>query len=44
MIYEESDPDRIAEAMVEELALPRSSLPVDSDYASSAAQMFSDLL
>ncbi|MDJ1016807.1 MAG: glycosyltransferase [Paracoccaceae bacterium] len=44
MIYAESDPDRIAEAMVEELRAPRSPLPVARDGAARAARMLSELL
>jgi pimeloyl-ACP methyl ester carboxylesterase/predicted glycosyltransferase len=44
MIFDESDPDAIAAAMVEELARPRSFLPVEADGARRAAGMLSDLL
>ncbi|QMU58029.1 MAG: alpha/beta fold hydrolase [Boseongicola sp.] len=44
MIYAESDPDRIATAMVEELKAPRIPLPVASGGARSAAEMLSELL
>ncbi len=44
MIYAESDPDRIAQAMVEELKAPRIPHAVASDGAARAARMLSDLL
>ncbi|WP_417407945.1 alpha/beta fold hydrolase [Hoeflea sp.] len=44
MIYDRSDPDRIAQAMVEELAHPRAMLPVEADGAMRAARMISNLL
>jgi pimeloyl-ACP methyl ester carboxylesterase/predicted glycosyltransferase len=44
MIFDESDPDRIAEAMVDELAHPRAFRAVEADGANRAARMLSDLL
>jgi pimeloyl-ACP methyl ester carboxylesterase/predicted glycosyltransferase len=44
MIFDESDPDRIAQAMVEEIARPKTFRPVEADGASRAAKMLSDLL
>jgi UDP:flavonoid glycosyltransferase YjiC (YdhE family) len=44
MIYDQSDPERIAQAMVEELAAPRAMRPVEADGARQAAHMLSDLL
>ena len=44
MIFAESDPDRIAQAMVEELAAPRVPHPVAADGAARAAAMLSELL
>ena len=44
MIYAESDPERIADAMAEELRAPRTPFPVAKDGASRAARMLSDLL
>ncbi|MCH5373650.1 MAG: alpha/beta hydrolase [Planctomycetes bacterium] len=44
MIYDHSDPDRIAQAMVEELANPELMLPVESDGAARAARMLADLI
>ncbi len=44
MIFDESDPERIAEAMVEELNLGRRYRPVEADGASRAAEMLADLL
>jgi len=44
MIFAESDPERIAHAVVEELARPRSCRPVKADGAVRAARMLSDLL
>lgn len=44
MIFDESDPDRIAEAMVEELAEPKEYRQVEADGAARAARMLSDLL
>ena len=44
MIFDESDPDRIAQAMVEEVARPSMFRPVESDGAARAAGMLSDLL
>ena len=44
MIYDESDPDRIAQAMVEELAHPNVFRPVESNGAVRAAAMLSELL
>ncbi len=44
MIYDESDPERIAEAMAEELRNPRRPNPVARDGAARAARMLYDLL
>ncbi|MDA4846153.1 alpha/beta hydrolase [Hoeflea poritis] len=44
MIYAESDPDRIAAVMTEELAAPRVPHPVARDGAARAAAMLQDLL
>lgn len=44
MEFARSDPDAIAAAMVEELALPRRPKPVESDGAARAAAMLADLL
>lgn len=44
MIFAESDPDRIASAMVEELSASKSFLPVEADGARRAAGMLADLL
>ena len=44
MIFAESDPDRIAAAMLEELTTPRMPHPVAADGASRAAIMLSELL
>ena len=44
MIYAQSDPDRIAEAMVEELSAPRVPHPVAKGGATKAARMLSELL
>ncbi|MDU8945736.1 alpha/beta hydrolase [Ovoidimarina sediminis] len=44
MIYAESDPERIAAAMVGELALPRVPHPVAADGARRAAGMLAELL
>lgn len=44
MIFAESDPDRIAEAMLAELARPQTTTPVEADGAKRAAQMLADLL
>ena len=44
MIYAESDPERIAQAMAEELSAPRMPQPVASDGAARAAGMLGDLL
>ena len=44
MVYAQSTPERIAAAMVEELATPRSFKPVETDGAQRAARMLSDLL
>ena len=44
MEFARSDPDAIAAAMVEELALPRRPRPVESDGAARAAAMLADLL
>jgi pimeloyl-ACP methyl ester carboxylesterase/predicted glycosyltransferase len=44
MIYEESDPDRIAQAMVQELSNPKIFKPVEAGGAARAAGMLSALL
>jgi pimeloyl-ACP methyl ester carboxylesterase/predicted glycosyltransferase len=44
MIFDESDPDRIAQAMVEETARPRTFRPVEADGAARAATMLAELL
>lgn len=44
MIYSQSDPDRIATAMADELRAPRIPLPVAKDGAARAAAMLSELL
>ena len=44
MIFDESDPDRIAAAMVEELARPSAFRPVEADGAARAAAMLAELL
>jgi len=44
MIFAESDPERIAEAMAEELRAPRRPLPVAADGAHRAAKRLADLL
>ena len=44
MIYEESDPDQIAQAMVEELSHPIAFKAVEADGAARAAAMLSELL
>ncbi|AXI41944.1 hypothetical protein C1J02_08375 [Sulfitobacter sp. SK011] len=44
MIFSESDPEAIAEAMVTELKSPRGANPVASDGASRAARMLAELL
>lgn len=44
MVYGQSDPERIAEAMAEELRAPRIPHPVAQDGAARAARMLSDLL
>ena len=44
MIFDESDPDRIAQVMEEEITRPRTYRPVEADGASRAARMLSDLL
>jgi pimeloyl-ACP methyl ester carboxylesterase/predicted glycosyltransferase len=44
MLFHESTPHAIAEAMVEELARPASVSPVENDGALRAAKMLSDLL
>ena len=43
-MFSESDPDRIAEAMLKELRTPRVPYPVASDGAVRAAKMLADLL
>ncbi len=44
MIYAEADPDQIAQAMVEELANPKTMRPVEADGAERAARMLAELL
>ena len=44
MIFDESDPDTIAQAMVEEVSRPSNCTPVESDGAIRVAQMLSSLL
>lgn len=44
MIYDESSPERIAQAMVEELANHKPFKPVEADGAARAARMLSELL
>lgn len=44
MIFDQFDPDRIAEAMLEELMTPRPPLPVSADGAVRAASMLSELI
>ena len=44
MIFAESDPEAIADAMLAELRTPRIPYPVAKDGASRAAVMLSDLL
>jgi pimeloyl-ACP methyl ester carboxylesterase/predicted glycosyltransferase len=44
MYFKQSDPDAIADAMVNELAAPRRPLPVESDGAARAAKILSALL
>ncbi|MBL4808163.1 MAG: hypothetical protein JKY31_12895, partial [Rhodobacteraceae bacterium] len=44
MVYAESSPDRIALAMVEELAHPKTFKPVEAGGAARAAAMLSELL
>ena len=44
MIFAESNPDLIAQAMVEEINRPRYTLPVESDGAVRAAGMLADLI
>ncbi len=44
MIYSESDPERIAEAMVAELAKPQTPMSVEADGAERAANMLAELL
>jgi predicted glycosyltransferase len=44
MIFDSSDPERIAQAMVAELARPTAYRPVESDGAARAAAMLADLL
>ena len=44
MIFAESDPERIAEVMVDELRAPRVPHPVAADGAARAARMLSELL
>lgn len=44
MIYGESGPEQIADAMLAEIRVPRQALPVAADGALRAARMISDLL
>ena len=44
MIFSESGPDQIAEAMVAELKSPRVALPVAADGAARAAKMLAELI
>lgn len=44
MVYEECNPDRIAQAMVEELSNPKTFKPVEAGGAARAAAMLSELL
>jgi pimeloyl-ACP methyl ester carboxylesterase len=44
MDYRDADPSRIADALVAELARPRSYLPVPADGASRAAQLLAELV
>ena len=44
MIFSESSPDLIAQAMVEEIQRPRGFLPVEADGARRAAAMLAELL
>ena len=44
MIYAESDPERIAQAMVDELTTSRAMRPVEADGAARAARMLAELL
>ena len=44
MEYQSSGPDRIAAAMVEELARPAAFRPVEADGAARAAAMLAELL
>jgi hypothetical protein len=44
MIYAESSPERIAEAMLDELQAPRIPYPVARDGAERAAAMLAELL
>jgi hypothetical protein len=44
MIYDETGPELIAVAMVEELSRPTKFKPVESGGAARAAKMISDLL
>ena len=44
MIFAESNPDSIAQAMVEEIVKPRGFLPVEADGACRAASMLTELL
>lgn len=44
MIFAQSDPERIADAMLAELTTPRIALPVAADGAVRAARMLSELL
>jgi UDP-N-acetylglucosamine:LPS N-acetylglucosamine transferase len=44
MDYRDADPVRIADALVEELGLPHSYVPVPTDGASRAAQLVAELI
>ena len=44
MDYAEADPERIAQAMVDELTTPRTILPVEADGAARAARLLAELL
>ena len=44
MIYDESDPESIAAAMLDEISHPKKFKPVETDGAARAARMLSDLL
>lgn len=44
MIFADADPDRIAQAMVDELAAPRLPRPVEADGAARAARLIAEML